>query len=142
MPVRPTVTRQRPWGVAVVAALASVTLLAGACSSSPDSTAPPSIATGTAAAAAAAQVSIDGSGSTDFNPRTPIVVKVNGGKLTTVTVTNAAKGNAVKGALAADGSNWTSSEPLGYGTAYTVVAEAAGADGKPVEQKATVKTLT
>ncbi|WP_449224267.1 L,D-transpeptidase [Amycolatopsis pigmentata] len=89
-----------------------------------------------------AQVSIEPAAKTDVNPKTPIVVKVAKGKLTTVTVTNTAKGSTVKGALAADGTSWTSSDVLGYGSTYDVVADAVGTDNKPVEQKSSVKTVT
>jgi lipoprotein-anchoring transpeptidase ErfK/SrfK len=94
------------------------------------------------AAAPAAQVSIAAGSSTDLNPKTPIVVTVTGGKLTTVTVTNAAKNNTVTGVLAADGSSWTSSDVLGYASTYDVVADAVGTDGKRTEQKSSVKTVT
>jgi lipoprotein-anchoring transpeptidase ErfK/SrfK len=137
MPARSTVTRPRSWCVAALTVLA---LTAGACTSQVSGTAGTQSTTG--AAAPVAQVSIAGGGSTDVNPTTPIVVSVTGGKLTTVTVTNAAKGSTVKGALAADGSSWTSSEKLGYGSTYDVVADALGTDGKQVEQKGSVKTLS
>lgn len=88
-----------------------------------------------------AQVSIEPAANSDINPKTPIVVKVAKGKLTTVTVTNKAKGSTVKGSLAADGTTWTSSDELGYGSTYDVVADAVGTDNKPVEQKSSVKTL-
>jgi lipoprotein-anchoring transpeptidase ErfK/SrfK len=61
----------------------------------------------------------------------PIVVKVTDGKLTEVKVS--AGGTDVKGALAADGLSWTSSEPLGYGKTYTYAAKAADVDNKPAE---------
>jgi lipoprotein-anchoring transpeptidase ErfK/SrfK len=70
------------------------------------------------------------------------VVTATDGKLTSVTVTNAVKGNTVKGTLSADGSSWTSAEELGYASTYAVVADAVGVDGKPIEQKSTVKTVT
>src|ERR1700716_955258 len=64
------------------------------------------------------------------------------GKLTTVTMTNTAKGNTVKGALSADGLTWTSGEPLGYGSTYSVVADAVNADGTKIEQTSSVSTLS
>jgi lipoprotein-anchoring transpeptidase ErfK/SrfK len=77
-----------------------------------------------------------------LSPTTPVVVKAAGGKLTSVTMTNTAKGNTVKGDISSDGLTWTSSEPLGYGSSYNVVADATNADGKQTEQKSTVTTLT
>lgn len=89
-----------------------------------------------------AQISIEPAANGEVNPKTPIVVKAAKGKLTTVTVTNKAKGSTVKGSLAADGTTWTSSDVLGYGSTYDVVADAVGEDNKPVEQKGSVKTVT
>lgn len=61
----------------------------------------------------------------------PVVVKVTDGRLTEVKVS--ADGKEVKGALAADGLSWTSSEPLGYGKTYSYAAKATGTDNKPAE---------
>jgi lipoprotein-anchoring transpeptidase ErfK/SrfK len=71
-------------------------------------------------------------GAKDAPVRTPVVVKVSGGKLTGVTLA-ASGGKAVKGETSADGLTWTSSEVLAYGKTYTYAAKAVGADGKPVE---------
>ncbi|WP_414637578.1 L,D-transpeptidase [Amycolatopsis sp.] len=87
-------------------------------------------------------MTISNNGATGLNPGTPVVVTAAGAKLTKVTVTNTAKGNTVPGGLSADATRWTSSAPLGYGAAYSVVADATGADGKPLEQKGTLHTLT
>ena len=137
MPVRPTVTRNRSRFLVAVVLPA---LAAGACTSQVNGTA--GAPATSAAAAPVAQVSIPVGGTTDLNPKTPIVVRVAQGKLTKVTVTNAAKGNTVDGVLTVDGSSWTSSGELGYAATYNVVADAVGTDGKQVEQEATVKTLT
>jgi hypothetical protein len=75
------------------------------------------------------------------SPTDPIVAKVTGGTLDSVTVTNSAKGTKVKGSFSADKTSWTTSEPLAYAAAYEVVADAVGTDGKKVEQKITVNTL-
>ncbi|TVT24356.1 Ig-like domain-containing protein [Amycolatopsis acidiphila] len=129
--------------VRYAAALACAALALSACTSNGNgSPTVPVVGGSVASVAPAAQVSIAGGGSTDFNPRTPIVVAVTDGRLTSVTVTNAVKGNTVTGTLSADGSSWTSAEELGYGSTYTVVADAVGVDGKPTEQKGTVKTVT
>jgi lipoprotein-anchoring transpeptidase ErfK/SrfK len=102
----------------------------------------PSQANGGAPAQAAVAVAIDPATGTDVNPATPITVKATNGKLLDVTVTNAAKGNAVAGKMAADGLSWASTEQLGYGATYKVLAHAQGADGKPVEQQSQLTTLT
>lgn len=90
----------------------------------------------------AVKVQVTPAGEEKIAPMTPVVVKATDGTLDTVTVTNPAKGTTVNGAFSADKTSWTSSEPLAYGTAYQVVAEAADKNGKKVEQKATVTTLS
>ncbi|UMP00353.1 Ig-like domain-containing protein [Amycolatopsis sp. EV170708-02-1] len=87
-------------------------------------------------------VTIDPAGGTNVNPATPVVVKAEHGKLIDVTVSNADKGNQVKGELASDGLSWKTTEPLGYGSTYKIVAHAQGTDGKPVEQQSRVSTLS
>lgn len=62
-------------------------------------------------------------------PGEPVTVSATDGKLTEVVVTNS-DGKPVAGQLASDGSNWRSTEGLGYGKAYTTKATAQGADGK------------
>ncbi|RSN20396.1 hypothetical protein DL990_40310 [Amycolatopsis sp. WAC 01416] len=87
-------------------------------------------------------VTIDPAGGTNVNPAIPVVVKAEHGKLIDVTVSNADKGNQVKGELAGDGLSWKTTEPLGYGGTYKIVAHAQGTDGKPVEQQSRVSTLS
>jgi lipoprotein-anchoring transpeptidase ErfK/SrfK len=87
-------------------------------------------------------VTIDPAGGTDVNPTTPITVKATNGKLVDVTVTNATKGTTVAGKLAEDGLSWVSTEDLGYGTMYKVLAHAVGSNGNPVEQQSQLTTLT
>jgi lipoprotein-anchoring transpeptidase ErfK/SrfK len=99
-------------------------------------------ASGAGSEKAAASVRITPAGESPISPVTPIVVQATGGALDTVTVTNPAKGSAVKGTYSPDKTAWTSGEPLAYATAYQVVASAAGSDGKKVEQKATVSTIS
>jgi lipoprotein-anchoring transpeptidase ErfK/SrfK len=127
----PPLSRRRRLSIGVVA----MALVVSACSSQFAGTA----GSGTPAAPAA-QVSVAVSGGANLNPATPIVVTATRGKLTAVTVTNAAKGTTVTGSLSADGSSWTSSEKLGYSSTYEVVADAVGSDGKPTEQKSSVTT--
>jgi lipoprotein-anchoring transpeptidase ErfK/SrfK len=77
-----------------------------------------------------------------LNPTTPFVVHVAQGTATKVTVTNKASGGAVAGKLAADGTTWTSTEPLAYAAGYTVAVDTAGADGTKGHQDLTVSTLS
>ncbi|MFF0148068.1 lipoprotein-anchoring transpeptidase ErfK/SrfK [Amycolatopsis sulphurea] len=115
------------------------TLLASACSSGDDSGSPGT--SGSGGSASPATVSIEPADANGMNPTTPIVVKAANGKLTGVTVTSA-KGKPVEGKIAPDGLSWTTSEVLGYGGSYHVVAHAQGADGKPVEKAGDVTTIT
>jgi lipoprotein-anchoring transpeptidase ErfK/SrfK len=69
-------------------------------------------------------------GARGVNPTSPIRVTAAGGKLTSVTVTNAS-GKPVTGTLAADGASWKSSQELGYNKTYSVIARSTNADGKP-----------
>ena len=85
-------------------------------------------------------LAITPSGGSQVNPTTPIVVKATNGTLSTVTVTNTAKGTTVSGAFSADKTTWTSSEDLGYGSTYSVNAVGSNG-GKSVTQTATVSTF-
>jgi lipoprotein-anchoring transpeptidase ErfK/SrfK len=76
------------------------------------------------------------------NPTTPIVVHIAQGTATKVTVTNKASGAAVTGKLAADGSTWTSTEPLAYAATYAVAVDAAGPNGTASHQDLAVSTLS
>ena len=130
--------RRRRLTSAGVVGLAVAALALSACSSSTEGSA--SAPTTTKPPAPAAQVTI--SAGDQASPTAPITIKATGGKITNVAVTNAAKGNAVKGDLSPDGLTWTTSEALGYGATYNVVADATNADGKQTEQKSTYSTLT
>ncbi|MBB4685185.1 L,D-transpeptidase [Amycolatopsis jiangsuensis] len=124
-----------------VAGILAATLLASACSSGDDAgTAAPG-APGSSQSVTPVSVSIEPADANGISPTTPIVVKAANGKLTGVTVTNA-KGKAVEGKTAADGLSWSTSEVLGYGGTYHVVAHAQGADGKPVEKDGDVTTIS
>jgi lipoprotein-anchoring transpeptidase ErfK/SrfK len=61
-------------------------------------------------------------------PGDPVKVTATGGTLTSVTVASAA--GAVKGALNAEKTTWTSSGDLGFGARYTVTAAATNATGQ------------
>jgi len=85
-------------------------------------------------------LAISPNGGGQVNPTTPIVVKATNGTLSTVTVTNTAKGTVVTGAFSADKKTWTSNEDLGYGSTYAVNAVGSNG-GKPVTQTASVTTI-
>jgi lipoprotein-anchoring transpeptidase ErfK/SrfK len=67
----------------------------------------------------------------DINPTQPVSVRVRGGVLERVALTNP-EGKAVAGTLSADRRSWTSTEPLGYGKTYTWSGTAVGPDRLPV----------
>ena len=70
----------------------------------------------------------------------PVVVKVQAGTLSSVSVRNA-DGKAVRGALSADKTSWTSTEPLGYDRTYSVNAVAANQDGRPTRASTEFSTV-
>jgi lipoprotein-anchoring transpeptidase ErfK/SrfK len=88
-----------------------------------------------------ATVLITAAGGDQVNPTTPIVVTAGNGTLSSVTVTNP-HGNQVTGALSSDHVSWRTTEVLSYGADYDVSATAVGRDGRTVEQRATIHTLT
>ena len=125
-----------------VAGILAGTMLLSACSGDDGGSPTGGTAAPAPPAVAAVSVTFEPAGGTGVNPATPIVVKAANGKLLDVTVTNAAKGKKVEGKLAADSLSWTTSEPLGYGSTYKIVAHAQGADGKPIEQQSQITTLS
>jgi lipoprotein-anchoring transpeptidase ErfK/SrfK len=76
----------------------------------------------------------------DVNPSAPASVTVSDGTLEQVALTNA-RGERVEGSLNADRSAWTSTEPLGFGTAYTWSGTALGADKVPVPLQGGFETV-
>jgi len=80
-------------------------------------------------------------GAVDVDPVSPLVVNAGHGSLTAVTVT-AADGTPLAGALSADATSWTASEPLAFGTTYSVSAGARNADGKTADAAGSVSTVT
>ncbi len=78
-------------------------------------------------------------GTTGVSVIEPVELTVDGGTLTDVTMTNP-QGERVEGELAADGASWRSGEDLGYGTTYTVTAQAQGEAG-PVTETARFTTV-
>lgn len=101
---------------------------------SPDSA--PSSTAGTAAVTVAAS-----GGSSRANPGEPVKVTVADGTLESVTLTNAS-GKVVKGALGTGNTSWQTTEDLGYGKTYTVVATAKDADGAATVKREKITTLT
>ena len=77
----------------------------------------------------------------NVSPAAPVVVGVAHGRLSTVSLVNAA-GKKVAGALTSDRTSWRVAEPLGYGKSYTLSARAVNADGKAVQKRTTFTTLT
>jgi len=139
--------RQRRTAVGVIGLAVTAVVLA-ACSSTPVPTTSANTShTGGGAVAgqpagntSPVSLSITPSGGGQVNPATPIVVKATNGTLSTVTVTNSAKGTTVTGAFSTDKSTWTSNEDLGYGSTYAVNAVGSNG-GKQVTQTATLSTF-
>jgi lipoprotein-anchoring transpeptidase ErfK/SrfK len=78
---------------------------------------------------------------TKISPAAPVIVSVASGRLTAVTFTSAT-GKVVAGTIAADGSTWKSTEDLGYGKTYKLVANAVNPDGVTAQQKSSVTTVS
>jgi len=128
--------------IAGVTGLLVATLVLSACSSDGGSPSVGGLApSGSKSTEPAVAVTIDPAGGTNVNPATPITVKASNGTLVDVTVTNTAKGKTVAGKLAADSLSWVSTEPLGYGSTYKIMAHAKSANGTPIEQQSQLSTL-
>jgi lipoprotein-anchoring transpeptidase ErfK/SrfK len=76
----------------------------------------------------------------DVSPLAPITVTVVKGKLGQVTLTNP-QGSPIIGQLEPDGATWKTTEPLGYGKAYTINANAIGDDNRPVTITSSFRTV-
>jgi lipoprotein-anchoring transpeptidase ErfK/SrfK len=139
MHIQVSAERHRRSKATTVIVLAVATLVLGACS--PDSSGSPAT-TSVTAPARQAKLRITPDAGAAITPTTPILVTVADGRLNLVTVTNAVRHTTVSGAVSPNGLSWTSSEPLGYGSTYTVVAVAVSADGKTVQQQSTVTTVS
>ncbi|GAA3889749.1 Ig-like domain-containing protein [Saccharothrix violaceirubra] len=81
------------------------------------------------------------SGAADVPVTTPVKVTVSDGTIDQVTLTNP-EGAAVAGKLADDKKSWQTTEPLGFGKAYTYAGKATGTDGKSVELTGSFTTST
>ena len=74
-------------------------------------------------------------------PDQPVTVKVDKGKLASVTLADN-KGRKAQGKLASDGTSWRSSWGLKPSTTYTVTARSTEEDGKAGQATSTFTTLT
>jgi lipoprotein-anchoring transpeptidase ErfK/SrfK len=74
-------------------------------------------------------------------PRTPIAVQIANGTLTSVKMRNP-EGKRVTGALSSDGTSWHTTEVLGYGRTYRIVAKGRNSDGVPTQKHAKFTTVT
>ncbi|GII90188.1 hypothetical protein Ssi02_04190 [Sinosporangium siamense] len=75
-------------------------------------------------------------------PDTTVLISTYGGTLTAVTVRAAGgRGEAVKGVLSADRTQWRSSRSMAPGTTYTVSATAANPSGKATKVDSTFSTV-
>jgi lipoprotein-anchoring transpeptidase ErfK/SrfK len=79
-------------------------------------------------------------GATRVKPAQPVKVRVEGGRLTRVTVTDAS-GSKVPGKLSTDNATWSSRGVLDFNSRYTVTASAANADGAPTTSRTTFTTV-
>ncbi|MCD2195941.1 Ig-like domain-containing protein [Actinomycetospora endophytica] len=129
---------------ALLGAVVTLVLGVAACSSSsasPGSAASPAASAGAPTSALpppGPRVTVDPAA--DVNPATPVHVHADGGRITSVHMTNPT-GAVIDGTTSPDGATWTTSEPLAYGRTYTVVADAVSAQGAPTHLQSTVATL-
>jgi lipoprotein-anchoring transpeptidase ErfK/SrfK len=75
----------------------------------------------------------------NVSPTEQVVVSTAGGKLQSVTVIGGSK--PLAGAMDPDGKTWRSSDPLKYGTVYTVTAAIVDGSGAPVQKTSRFTTL-
>lgn len=76
----------------------------------------------------------------DISPLKPVTVTVTKGKLIQVSLTNP-QGAPVAGQIDPDGKSWKTTQPLGYGRAYTINANAVGDDNRAVSRTTTFTTI-
>ncbi|MGH3673962.1 MAG: Ig-like domain-containing protein [Pseudonocardiaceae bacterium] len=78
---------------------------------------------------------------TPLNPTTPITVTTADGLLTTVRLTNTGTGVVVTGAFTEDHRGWRSTQYLGYGGTYRLIAEATNHAGGHAQRQAMITTI-
>jgi lipoprotein-anchoring transpeptidase ErfK/SrfK len=78
-------------------------------------------------------------GTTQVSPTEPVLVSVEGGKLSAVTVVSGKK--TVSGAVQSDGATWRSTGNLAYGKTYKVTASILDSTGAQVEKTSTFTTI-
>jgi lipoprotein-anchoring transpeptidase ErfK/SrfK len=99
---------------------------------------------GTPSTSAAPQVVLTANptdGAKDADPSKGIQISAAGGKLSSVTATDST-GKKVDGAMAADGSSWSSTGTLAISSSYTVEAKATDASGAEMTTTSKFTTLT
>jgi lipoprotein-anchoring transpeptidase ErfK/SrfK len=121
----PSINRRR-----VLTALAVGVVAPGALAACGSKVGKPS-ASGPAAPAAPSITYEPANAATDVVPVAPVRVEVKGGWFQRVTLTNSA-GKPVAGVLDRDRTSFNTTEPLGYGVAYTWGGSVVGHDGKAV----------
>jgi lipoprotein-anchoring transpeptidase ErfK/SrfK len=84
--------------------------------------------------------STPGDAATGASVLDPVVVRAADGTLDAVVVTNP-EGREVAGELSADGTTWTSAEPLGYARTYTIEAVARDAGGLTTASSSSFATV-
>ena len=82
-----------------------------------------------------------GNGTGNVNPSQAAGIDIQSGSLTDVTLTSS-DGKKVAGQMASNRQNWTATEPLEFGKAYTWSGSATGADGKRTAVAGTFHTVT
>jgi lipoprotein-anchoring transpeptidase ErfK/SrfK len=125
-----------------IAAAASLALLGG-CTSAGNPSAPEAQAAVDANGSAASRASIEmtpASASLDVPVDQPVVVTASDGRLSSVTLTDE-KDRVLAGEMSADGSSWTSTDPLRIADHYRVVAAAVDSDGLGTERTGFFATL-
>jgi lipoprotein-anchoring transpeptidase ErfK/SrfK len=126
----------------LLATTVAACLALSACTGSPP---PASDAQAQASAAPAEPLKVTVSpdnGAGNLPASTEIGFSIAGGALSDVALVNAATGQAVAGALRADGATWVPNDPLAYGTQYTATVTAHRTDDKSKTESATTSFST
>ena len=138
---RASVRRRSHLLLCTVAAATAVALVGGCSSSGSPNT--PAAQAADANVPAVSRATIDlqpASASVDVPVDQPVVVTASDGRLSSVTLTDE-KSRVVDGELSADGTTWTSTDPLRIADHYRVVAAAVDGDGVGVERSGFFATL-